>query len=126
MSQNAPEHQPGVKLWVHGSGFSLSWYCPGCEMPHSINHQPGHGPTWTWTGGVDNPTFWPSVDCEGSVPSDDPEKFDDPKFDIPYKCHVWVKEGMIQYLDDCSHKLRNQTVAMPDWPGKAAYKKLLG
>ncbi len=124
LRNSTPDHQPGVKLWVHDSGYSLSYYCPGCKRPHSINHQPGHGPTWTWTGGVEKPTFHPSVACSGTEPSDDPEKFDDPKFDVSYVCHVYVREGMIEFLGDCTHSLKGQTVAMPDWPGKAAYDNL--
>lgn len=123
---DSSEVTPGVKVWVHDSGFSLSYYCPGCKRPHSINHRmpPRVQPVWTWNESVTSPTFHPSVDCEGTEPSDDPEKFDDPKFDKPYKCHVIITDGMINFLTDCTHSLAGQTVPMPDWPGKDAYANL--
>lgn len=105
----------GIKVNLHGSGRSLSFYCPGCERPHSINYA-GRSPVWGWNQSQTAPTFSPSVNCSGTEPSDDPEKFDDPKHDVPYRCHTWVTDGRIQFLDDCTHKLAGQTVELPDWP----------
>ena len=31
-------------------------------------------------------------------------------------CHSFVRTGQIQFLGDCTHPLRGQTVALPDWP----------
>lgn len=112
------------KVNLHESGFSLSYYCPGCKRPHSINHQPGHGPVWGWNNSMTAPTFTPSVKVSGMEPSDDPEKFCDPKHDVPYVCHVFVTDGMIDFLGDCTHQLAGQKVPMPDWPGEAAYDNL--
>jgi hypothetical protein len=30
------------------------------------------------------------------------------------RCHSFITNGMIQYLDDCHHALRGQTVALLD------------
>lgn len=30
-------------------------------------------------------------------------------------CHSFIKEGMIQFLPDSTHKLAGQTVEIPDW-----------
>ncbi|MDE2098879.1 MAG: hypothetical protein KGL39_16620 [Patescibacteria group bacterium] len=51
---------------------------------------------WTWNGSVDKPTLRPSVltTCHA------------------YRCHTWVNDGQAQFLDDCSHELRGQTVDM--------------
>lgn len=104
------------KVRLHDCGWSLSFYCPGCKRPHSINYAPGHGPCWGWNQSITKPTFSPSVKCSGTEPSDDPEKFNDPKHDVPYVCHTFVVDGMIQFLGDCTHSLKDQTVELPDWP----------
>jgi hypothetical protein len=72
------------------------FHCPGCGYSH-----PFHVPMWTWNGSLDAPTFSPSLMVNGSDPR--------------YRCHSFVKEGKIQFLSDCFHKLAGQTVELPDW-----------
>jgi hypothetical protein len=31
------------------------------------------------------------------------------------RCHSFVPDGIIQFLNDCHHELRGKTVALPDW-----------
>lgn len=49
---------------------------------------------WTWSGSVEAPTLRPSVLSEGNG----------------WRCHSWINDGRAQFLDDCSHELRGQTV----------------
>lgn len=35
---------------------------------------------------------------------------------LPSRCHSFVRAGMIEFLSDCTHALRGQTVSIPDWP----------
>lgn len=56
---------------------------------------------WTWNGDTEKPTLRPSVLSQGTT-------FKDGK----YRCHTWVNDGQAQFLDDCSHELRGQTVDM--------------
>ena len=52
---------------------------------------------WTWNGDTERPTLRPSVLTEqGNY----------------LRCHTWVNDGQAQFLDDCSHELRGQTVDM--------------
>jgi hypothetical protein len=83
-----------AKLWR--AGELLVFECPGCQYGHNI---PVEGPrAWKWNGSMDKPTFYPSI-----------------KIDIPGGCcHSWVKDGQIQFLADCDHKLRGQTVDLPE------------
>lgn len=30
-------------------------------------------------------------------------------------CHSYVRDGKIEFLADCTHKLKNQTVEIPEW-----------
>jgi len=53
---------------------------------------------WTWNGNTDKPTLRPSVLTTREW--------------VGFRCHTWVTDGQAQFLDDCSHNLRGQTVDM--------------
>lgn len=55
---------------------------------------------WTWNGSVDKPTLRPSVLTQGC----------NEKSPTHFRCHSWVNDGQAQFLEDCSHELRGQTV----------------
>lgn len=84
--------------------------CPGCNYDHPFHVAPQRrepradgsaAPLWEWNGSMDKPTFSPSLLVFGMVP----EK----------RCHSFVRDGNIQFLDDCFHSLRGKTVELPDW-----------
>ena len=71
---------------------------------------------WTWNGDTEKPTLRPSVLHEGTEVCTDEEhailmagRHIEPR---PFRCHTWVNDGQAQFLDDCSHSLRGQTVDM--------------
>lgn len=73
------------------------FHCPGCKTIHRVNvSQVGQEGTWGWNGKKDRPTLTPSVLSYGgkSVP----------------RCHSFVKEGRIQFLEDSDHELKGQIV----------------
>jgi len=49
---------------------------------------------WTWNGSTDAPTIMPSVRTRGG----------------DFLCHSWVTDGKVQFLGDCTHDLKGQTV----------------
>lgn len=55
---------------------------------------------WSWNNNVIEPTFTPSL----LVNATDPALF----------CHLFLTDGKIQFLGDCFHGLKNQTVDMVD------------
>lgn len=69
---------------------------------------------WTWNGDVNKPTLRPSVLTQGT------EKITDEEYrrllaggevePRDFRCHTWVNDGQAQFLDDCSHSLRGQTI----------------
>lgn len=77
--------------------FTLTFWCPGCkrEHPYSI-------PRWQWNGDMEKPTFTPSLLCN----KDDPQT----------RCHLFVREGRIEYCADCHHELAGKTIDLPDMP----------
>jgi hypothetical protein len=95
--------------------MGLMFHCPACGCAHGININGGkvvgldanHPPQWTWNGNCETPTFLPSILVTW---------FEGPQ-NIPHKCHSFVRDGKIQFLGDCTHKLSGQTVDLPDWEG---------
>jgi hypothetical protein len=80
----------------------LIFYCPGCKMYHSVTIAPArndNGASWTWNGDMDKPTFNPSV---GTF------------MGTEQQCHLFVRNGQIQFLDDSHHDLRGKTVEMEE------------
>lgn len=101
----------------------LTFWCPGCEEPHHVTHG------WQWDGNADRPTFSPSVLVRSGhflpmLRSEDKRCWctynaEHPDAPAPFKCtqcHSFVREGRIQFLEDCTHVLANQTVELPDLP----------
>jgi hypothetical protein len=92
----------------------LHW-CPGCDEPHGIFTENKNGPTWTFNGDFEKPTFGPSIRCFTTETTDD----DDKPLPAPIQrtiCHYFVKAGKIEFCGDSPHKLAGQTVDLPDWP----------
>lgn len=77
--------------------------CPGCGYAHQVHTiTPNkYGALWTFNGNKQFPTVLPSI----LVNKDDPSR----------RCHSYVKEGNIQFLPDCWHNLKGQTVPIPEW-----------
>ena len=77
------------------------FHCPGCGYDHPFHVGYTERPSWSWNGDVDKPTFSPSLLVFKDVPAQ--------------RCHSFVTDGNIQFLSDCFHELKNQTVEIPEW-----------
>lgn len=100
-----------------GPDARVLFYCPGCKYLHAARVRQGNEhPSWEWNGSLEAPTLSPSVlNRTGRAvdPSFQPEPGDPPEI-----CHIFVTDGQIQFLADCTHDLAGQTVAMvpeSDW-----------
>lgn len=89
--------------------MALFW-CLGCEEAHQIDME-----KWEFNGDFEKPTFSPSyLTWLDPNPKAGPEpKWK--KYRDGFKCHSFIKEGKIEYLSDCTHKLAGQTVDLPEW-----------
>lgn len=71
--------------------------CPGCKHRHNILVN-----TWSFNGDYENPTFNPSIlvysEWQGKR---------------THHCHSFIKDGRIQFLNDCEHSLAGTTVDLP-------------
>ncbi len=90
----------------------LQFYCEGCQHHHTFNH------TWNFNQDFNHPTIHPSILVRGTEPITDEELqlvMDGVKINPkPLVCHSFIKEGKIQYLGDCTHHLKNQTVELQE------------
>lgn len=82
------------------------YWCEGCGYEHAfaLRTEGGHH---GFNMDLDNPTVTPSLleNHEGRV------------------CHSFINNGMIQYLGDCHHHLKGQTIELPDVDAKLAERK---
>lgn len=74
--------------------------CPGCHYIHSFNS------TWEYNNDPEKPTVAPSLLINGNSQYNNPA--------VP-RCHSFIKDGQIQFLEDCSHDLAGETIEIPDW-----------
>jgi hypothetical protein len=95
---------PGTIMYVFN--------CPGCKFNHPVhvaydpkeqtdNPKRTHFPCWTFNGDLNRPTFTPSLLVNPSWPQQ--------------RCHSFITDGKIQFLDDCWHDLKGKTVELPEY-----------
>lgn len=78
--------------------------CPGCTLGH-LFRVAGDGQKWSFNGNMESPTFTPSIIHRWEFGEDH----------NLHVCHLILTDGQIQFCSDCTHELKGQTVALPDW-----------
>lgn len=87
-------------------------WCPGCGCAHSFYVENSRGrPCWTFDGNLEKPTFSPSMRL--FTPKHTDEDGEHPEETL---CHYFLRAGQIEYLGDCKHELKGQTVPLPPFP----------
>jgi hypothetical protein len=91
-----------MRAHLEAKGEMLLFECPGCEQSHAV---PVTGPkAWGWNQRLDLPTLTPSVLCRWTWGEQHEQRV----------CHSFVRDGRIEFLGDCTHKLAGQTVDLPE------------
>jgi hypothetical protein len=74
------------------------FWCPGCKCGHGlwVTRKNSRGAQWTWDGDQEKPTFTPSLLMDTTKS----------------RCHLFVRNGMLEFLSDCEHELAGKTVPM--------------
>jgi hypothetical protein len=97
----------------------LLFWCPGCNEHHGVPVAMGDVRGWSWNASTMRPTLSPSILVRFTVAGTD--RVPSRQYDGQYPCktsegicHSFVREGMIEYLGDCTHALAGQTVELPD------------
>lgn len=113
-----------IKLVENGT---VEWFCPGCNQNHSVPvNNPG---SWVWNNDLENPTISPSVlvrsghfathhkqgdNCWCTFNAERISNGEPVSTFSCCICHCFVRNGMIEFLGDCTHKLSGQTVPIPE------------
>lgn len=82
-----------VVLSLEDSPHLFIFWCQGCGYCHHIDSR-----RWTFNDDLARPTVTPSI-------------LNHPGADTP-RCHIFITDGKIRYLGDCTHELAGQTVDM--------------
>ena len=101
-------------------GQLLFFWCPACQTHHAPRVSGGPGPLWTWNGDRDRPTVQPSIRVEGVESVTDAQleriRAGEPFEPVPLRCHLFLTDGRIQYLGDCTHARAGQTIDLEEMP----------
>ncbi|MFP2910239.1 DUF6527 family protein [Pyxidicoccus sp. 3LFB2] len=85
-------------------GLTLFW-CPGCRCAHAVND------TWHIRDG-ERPSISPSVLVTGDMPEEQRRAAGMPR------CHLFVRDGQLEFLADCNHVLAGTTVPWSRCPAR--------
>ena len=72
-----------------------SFWCPGCGFLHWFQV-----PRWVFNNDLERPTFTPSL----------------LNWNEQMRCHLFLCDGHLQFLGDCTHHLAGQTVPLAPMP----------
>lgn len=78
------------------------FWCVACAQRHIFNtdRPPGVRPCWAYNGDPERPTFSPSLNYPDKTP----------------RCHLFLRDGRVEYCGDCGHEYAGKTVNLPDIP----------
>jgi hypothetical protein len=105
-------------------GGLIAFWCPGCDQAHAIGVAPPATVIWSFNGNLDRPTFAPSIRVIGARTPTEHERMrimagEDLSAALRQECHSFVTDGLIRFLDDCTHAFAGRIVGLPDWPRPA-------
>lgn len=87
---------------------ALLFICPGCAsagVGTGLHMLPVNSetktPSWEWDENLDAPTLSPSILT---------------RYGTDLVCHSFLKNGIFEFLSDCTHDLAGQSVPMVDLP----------
>ncbi len=82
------------------------FFCPGCGENHAYLNDG----RWTFNNNFEKPTFFPSLLYKAHE-----IKHANGEATYSYRCHLFITDGKIRYLKDCTHALAGQLIDVPDW-----------
>ena len=76
-------------------------HCPACKCSHIFDER------WTFDGDYDKPTFSPSM-----LVHEDKAYREASNDRHGHRCHSFVRKGIMQFLSDCTHAMKNKNVEL--------------
>lgn len=90
-----------LKVRIRDYGKNYLFFCPGCRYFHSYDvRTDGLEPSWEFNGDLEKPSFSPSLLVNDDLPK--------------LRCHLFLREGKLCFLNDCFHELKGTIVDLPD------------
>jgi hypothetical protein len=94
---------PKIKRVTDRNGdIRYTFFCPGCRAYHCFNDN------WTWDKNYEKPSIADSILVRGVI-----------------RCHSFIGNGMIRFLNDSEHKLVGKTIELPDLEHLEIYRQML-
>lgn len=88
-----------AKIKIHPNDPTMHMFWDvALQEPNAFYIMPGRG--WSWNGDFEKPTVNPSVLLTRPGMTN----------------HLFIRDGKIQYLSDCTHEYAGKTVEMVDFP----------
>ena len=96
----SPEDATHIEIYIP------SGYHERRLLPVQIKGSRADTGNWTWNGDIEKPTLKPSILTQSGY-------FDGEKT-IPFRCHTFVNDGMVKFLNDCTHDNRGKDIELLD------------
>lgn len=101
-----------AKIQIHPTDSTMYMFWDiATQEPNAFFIRQGH-PCWQWNEDFSSPTVRPSILNTSESHIDMVTK----KITKPWRNHVFITQGKIEYLSDCTHDLAGKTVNMVDFP----------
>jgi hypothetical protein len=98
-------------------GGGITFWCPGCDGAHAIQHGEGAGPRWGWNGSIENPTLTPSVKVTWPANPNASEEFKE--WRTERICHLkWQPEWNARDTRDAEAKAHNDAAGRDKEPAR--------
>lgn len=90
---------------VAAGGADYLFECPACGCYHGVwtTKRNKSNAVWQFNGDLEKPTVSPSLRIH----------YHDSKSNKDVLCHFYIKNGNIEYLNDCTHQLKGDTIKIP-------------
>lgn len=79
------------------TNITHTFWCGGCHCYHFVDRR------WSVTDGPNGATVRPSILVQR------------PREPREERCHLFITDGQIEYLNDSTHELRGRTVALDEF-----------
>jgi len=83
----------------------IQYKCPACgwhDLPVKVIVKENR--SWEWNGDLEKPTITPSVrHFHNGMPAEGIK---------PFCCHYYIRNGVFEFLPDCTHDKAGQTIPM--------------
>lgn len=105
-----------LKKSEQGHSPDFNFYCLGCDCYHGVwtTSKNISDAIWLFNNNLEKPTLSPSLLNRFVTYKQDQEKNIIPTTIKNVVCHVFITDGIIQYLPDCTHHLAGQTIELPN------------